>query len=383
MSAKINKKVFNIHQWLGLYSGLILLVLSVTGAAIVFAPELDNGLNKEVKLVVPQATRVSVDVVLADIRKRYPNSQLNKIELQHEYPSRAMYAELEGKHKEKQQVFYNPYTGSFLGERQKERSFTHLLVGLHTRLLAGTAGKIIVGLMGLGLFITTITGVYFYRKSLLSVFRIGVRWDKSWKTISSDAHKLVGVSTLAFNLMFGFTGFYMHRHEFIPGSKEKEQQVMAGKQLTVSDLNISVNSLLQAHQQDIAGFVPAIIDFPKKQSPYYKIKGNTPSSSRLTGGKHDTEIVLAYKDLSLVAINSPANTATGKKFNKLMSELHYGQYGGLGIKLLYCIMGICTALLSVTGFVIWYKKKYKKSAAAKKAIPQRPSFAPAPVIAVN
>jgi uncharacterized iron-regulated membrane protein len=383
MSAKINKKVFAIHQWLGLYSGIILLVLSITGAAIVFASELDSSLNKNVMVVTPQANRISVDAILADVRKRYPNSQLNKLELQNEYPSRALYAELEGKNKVKQQVFYNQYTGVFLGERQKEMSFTHYLVALHTRLLAGSFGKIIVGLMGLGLFITGITGTYFYRKSLFSVFRIGVRWDKNWKTISSDAHKLVGVSTLAFTLMFGFTGFYMHRNEFIPGGKEKEEKKMAGKQVTASAIAISIDDLLQSHSQDVAGFVPAIVDFPKKQSPYYKIKGNTPSSSRLTGGKHDTEIVLAANDLSLLGINSPTNTPGIKKFNRIMSELHYGQYGGLGVKLLYCMMGICTALLSITGFVIWYKKKYKKSGVAKKAPKQGSSLTPQPVIAIN
>lgn len=379
MAAKLNKTVFTIHQWLGLYTGLILLILSITGAAIVFADELDSSINGTVMKVTPGDNRVPLDVIVADLKNRYPEAQIKKMQLQFEFPSHAVYAEMEKDANNKKQVFYNQYTGALLGERNKEKSFVHILVALHTRLLAGKPGKLIVGLMGIGLFITTLTGIYFYRKSLFSVFRIGIRWDKNVKTISSDTHKLLGVSALLFNLLFGFTGFYMHRHEFF-GKKEKDGMMAAlpSKKFQVQDITISLDELVGSHQH-LAGFVPAVIDFPKPKQAYYKLKGNTAESSRLTGGKHDTEILLAYADLSPLQIITPQNTSTAKKFNTLMSELHYGRFGGLAIKILYTLMGLVTALLSITGFIIWYKKKYKKAALARQPVLNSPPVILQPV----
>lgn len=376
MSGKLNKKVFTWHQWLGLYAGIVVLVLSVTGAILVFGQELDSSLHSDIMKVEPGSSRVPLDPIAGDLKKRYPAYQLNKIELQQEYPAHALYAELD-KDKRKTQVFYNQYTGAFLGERVKDAGFVHTVKKLHTELLLSRPGKIIVAIMGICLFLTTLTGIYFYRKSLLSVFRIGVRWDKNLKTISSDAHKLVGVSTLLFNVMIAITGFYMHGGELLPqkeDGKEKAKQQKGGKFLT-EQLNFSVDSILTAHQHAVTGFIPGVVDFPKPGKPQIKLKGNTPSSSRLTGGKFDTEIQISARDYKLDKIITSANRTAAQKADKLMSEIHYGMYGGIGIQFLYAFCGIGTGLLSITGFILWYKKKYKKKPA--KAIAPRPIVKPA------
>jgi hypothetical protein len=46
-----------------------------------------------------------------------------------------------------------------------------------------------------------------------------------------------------------------------------------------------------------------------------------------------------------------------EKLEYALYTLHYGQYGGKGIKLLYCFFGLAGAVLSVTGFALWYRKR--------------------------
>ncbi len=345
---------------------------------LVFGGETDAALNGSIMTVTPGAKKASLDIIAADLKKRYPGYRINKMELQNQYPTLALYADVEKGHEGKTQVFYNQYTGAYMGARAKDAGIVHAVKKLHTEFLLSRAGKIMVALMGLALFITTISGIYFYRKSLLSVFRIGIRWNKNAKTISSDMHKLVGVSTLVFNLVIAATGFYMHRNELLPGHHEDEGKYKTanGKQFTTNDINFSLDAIVDANSSKVAGFMPGVIDFPKPAHPVIKLKGNTPQSSRLTGGKFDTEIVLAAAGQSVEKIITPANTPTYKKADKLMHELHYGWYGGMAIQLLYTVCGLCTGLLSVTGFILWYKKRKK---AVKPAARKAPSRQAAPV----
>jgi len=49
--------------------------------------------------------------------------------------------------------------------------------------------------------------------------------------------------------------------------------------------------------------------------------------------------------------------------------LHYGQYGGKTIKLLYSFFALASALLTITGVILFYKKRLlKKAHEIKKSI---------------
>ncbi|MOA35753.1 hypothetical protein D3C78_1572280 [compost metagenome] len=62
-----------------------------------------------------------------------------------------------------------------------------------------------------------------------------------------------------------------------------------------------------------------------------------------------------------------ASKSTGDKFNEILKPLHFGEYGGLPIKLLYCFAGLSIPLLSITGFLLWVLKK-------KKALKKSPKY---------
>ncbi|WP_276482342.1 PepSY-associated TM helix domain-containing protein [Paraflavitalea pollutisoli] len=107
----------------------------------------------------------------------------------------------------------------------------------------------------------------------------------------------------------------------------------------------------------MAGFMPGVVDFPKAHKPVIKLKGNTPESSRLTGGKFDTEIQISARDYTIEKIITANTRSVAQKADKLMSEIHYGMYGGIAMQVLYAFCGIGTGLLSITGFILWYNEK--------------------------
>ncbi len=52
-----------------------------------------------------------------------------------------------------------------------------------------------------------------------------------------------------------------------------------------------------------------------------------------------------------------SNMSTKAKMEYALYTLHYGQYGGKGIKLLYCFFGLSGAVLWITGLLLWYRRK--------------------------
>lgn len=60
---------------------------------------------------------------------------------------------------ENTEVLVNPYTGSILGSRLREKTFSDLILKLHYELLVGRVGETIVGIAALLLLLLSATGI--------------------------------------------------------------------------------------------------------------------------------------------------------------------------------------------------------------------------------
>ena len=48
-------------------------------------------------------------------------------------------------------------------------------------------------------------------------------------------------------------------------------------------------------------------------------------------------------------------------------KLHFGRFGGLGVRFLWAALGLLPAVLFVTGFVLWWTRVVRRRAAAPAA----------------
>src|SRR5215203_4714983 len=76
-------KVFlrRIHLYLGLGAGLVIMVCCLTGAILVFQKELDHVFHKERYFVQEGSTRLSLDSLVAGVKKNYPGAKVNTIKV--------------------------------------------------------------------------------------------------------------------------------------------------------------------------------------------------------------------------------------------------------------------------------------------------------------
>jgi uncharacterized iron-regulated membrane protein len=195
-SKETNKKLWAVHSWVGLYAGIVIAVLSITGAAAVFKNEIDRLLNPSLLIVEPRREHASLTDITQQVQQRYAGFELLSIELP-SAPDEVYVLKLrkEGTSRFNAttlDVMVNPYTGEELGSRDFYRSFAFFLRNLHVRLYEHYWGRQIVGLFGIALIVSTVTGLLIYGSFMKKQFFGSIRTGRGIRIVAADWHKFVG-----------------------------------------------------------------------------------------------------------------------------------------------------------------------------------------------
>lgn len=269
--------------------------------------------------------------------------------------------------------FADPYTGRLLGEIQDSQLVSQVMLNLHYTLLARPWGDLVVALAGIAFLASGVTGVWIYRTNLLRPFRKGVRLGEGLRLLSKDLHTLVGLGALAFNVVLGISGVYMMLYAFSPSYLSGEEERLAEAR-PKSRLTLPADLFVDKARAALPGLEVAGMSLPHHEGDPVYVYGNLPGTPFWLGGNSGgrSTVQLDAKTgavLEAVDINT-ADTAT--RYEAVLYELHFGQFGGWPIKAFYAIGGLTPGLLSVTGFVLWWKRR-------RRAVATRTAPAPAGV----
>ncbi|KER09695.1 MAG: hypothetical protein HY22_10165 [[Candidatus Thermochlorobacteriaceae] bacterium GBChlB] len=371
-SPKLSNKIFSVHSWLGLISGAFLIVIGLTGSILALTDELHAWLNPDLMRVEPQAKTVSLDQMLANVKAKFPDAKVFGIQ-QGETPDESYRVRMDLNN----EFYYaqiNPYSGDVLGcgdLKPRNSYFVYFSRVMHYSLLMRPVGDLMVALIGLMFILLTLTGLYVNRKSLVRVFRVGVRWEKGVQKASSDAHQWIGVASLAFTFVMSATGFYLMLYAFSP-----EFYTRITEKSNPPAVVLSADSLMAQAKLHLPDFTPVMLQLPRKENQPITVRGHIAGSLFLYN--HYSSYVQFDSKTGAVKKTFNINGAGfGEQLHAWLVALHYGQFGGFWLKLIYCIGGLTPGILSVTGFVIWWKKKRRQVAPMQKTLPTKSAYSSA------
>ncbi|NJM56464.1 MAG: hypothetical protein HC857_01965 [Synechococcales cyanobacterium RU_4_20] len=194
---KARQLMVRAHGLIGILMGLFIIVVSLTGSAIVFQAELDTFLNRSLFQVTPQNQVVSVDTVLDSARSAHSELPLSFIQVPK--TSDASYIiNQQLPHEQRLQTFVDPYTGNVLGSRVWERSLIGFIYAVHHNLLAGLTGQIVVGVVGLGLLFIAISGTMLWTGWRKLAIGFKIRWNAPSALLNYDLHNVGGLLSTVF-----------------------------------------------------------------------------------------------------------------------------------------------------------------------------------------
>ena len=381
MSGK-HKSVFRkivgwLHLWLGLVSGLVVLIVSITGCLFVFEKEISDVTHKKI-LFVEKAH--SATVPLSAMKEKAQTVLGTSMPVQyiitHQQPDRAWefmaYKENDsaltyfGATEYFISVFVNPYTGEITGTRNYKTDFFNIIKFVHWSLLLNTQyGQPIVGWGTFIFVILLVTGlILWYPKKWNRATRqqaFKVKWKARFKRLNYDLHNVFGFYSMLLALILGLTGMVFSFQWF----SGLVYAVAAGTTKTPQQKEIKSKDTAA-----VAAIPPLDIAFQsaRAQLPDAKRIGISPASGEegtiYMYGYKGRETYYNYDQLQfdqysgqLLHRRNDREKNKGEKLIEMNYDIHVGAIGGLTGKIIAFIISFICASLPVTGFLVWWGKR--------------------------
>jgi uncharacterized iron-regulated membrane protein len=372
----MKKIASKLHLILGLASGLIVLIVSLTGALYVFEQEWRELTQAKYLYVERQnGEEIPLSKVQQIMAQHYPNEKITNIRLgkSNDYDNVPTILVVTQK---KLSISLNPYSGEVVGVRNMNNDMMSVAVQIHTNLLLGNVGEEIIKWNVLIFFIMVLTGLWLWMPPNLSMLKWVMRFKKNQKPFQRnyDLHRILGFYASFILLIISSTGiwwvFESVQHVVYDVTKspktllEKVKQPKAPSQYSGS---FSIEKAFEMVNQDPdnADWTQAFIQLPKDSAttlaillrfPYGMVrKQNRISFDQFTG--------------AILRADMYKNYSAADKIRVSNFDWHTGRIGGFFTKILYLVAALFAASLPVTGFLIWWgrRKKIKQEIAKKQA----------------
>ena len=331
----LRKAMFQIHLWTGIGLGLYIVLISVSGSAIVFRNEIYNALDKGPKRVAVESVRLTQDQLRDTVHRSYPGYNITFF-FESKRPDTATEIWLE-KPGSKQQRLFNPYTGADLGRSVPLGiSIIAYLSDFHTNLLTGPKGRIVNGVGSIFITLLCITGAILWWPGL-SKWRHSLIFNPKarWRRLNWELHSVIGFWTFALVFMWAFTGIYLVFPE--PFQRAVNRYAPLDFYRLPSDAGLAQPKIQSPAPKPPFVLVDEAIYLPP---PPTKGKGTET-------GKGRRRFIPHY--------------SSGDKVLRWVYYLHFGNFAGNKTKVLWVALGLLPVILFITGFIMWWNRVLKRA----------------------
>lgn len=347
-----NRQILKYHSIAGLLVGAFLFLMGLSGAVLVFQHNIED-LQWEKYKKITSSEGLNIDLGIRTVQEKYP---LWDTRLIHFEENEALIFNLR-KPTERLFIFVNPSTGEIIKEVNELTTFTRWLLKFHYSFQAGPAGRILVFIVGLLFLFSLLTGIYLYRKSFFKTLLFQTKLvTKNKRTFYSSLHRIVGVWSLILNLLLVVTGVFLAWTVAAAGLNPPAPP-------NTPVVTTSVEEVLNKISSENPDFTPSYVRLPLSAEADVRVYG-----------LYDDDAFFYSEFYNSFLVDPASGEVTGKirvqeadlktKFSSTLIPLHFGQYGGICSKLLYCLAGLSGPFLSISGFIIWRirnKQKWQKS----------------------
>lgn len=350
------KGLISFHSITGLFAGIFIVIISLSGALLTFHSEIDAWQQPKVGLMDKYKKTITVDSCYGIIKQLYPEATISSCNLPGG-PAAAfsffIYDSSFNNGSTAEEIFIHPQTGSIIGKRggsnDMKHNFMSWLSVLHSSFHAGKTGEWLLGFFAIVFLISIISGIILYRKNIISVlFFKSTVWKKN------NLHQIIGTWALLFNLLMGITGFWMQRYVFKKEFYQGSEWVNTIKPSPVLLYHFdSAYKQLQKSKPDFTGYV---VYFPQSKAGKTTIYGSN-STNSFIHSKKLADVISLDSAGGIFKTRLVNENTTGDYYDIVNSQLHMGKYGGWPVKIIYALFGLTSGLLSITGFLLWYNKK--------------------------
>lgn len=237
-------------------------------------------------------------------------------------------------------------------------------------------GYLVAGLVSFFFLFALITGLLLHWDKIVSNFFVFRPWSKV-KTVWTDAHTALGLIGFPFQLVYAVTGVVLivnaillmpFTSVFYRGKADKlysDLEYADAKVYTYTyqelPAKVNVQSYINRSQKlwEDADITRVLIKNYGDASMTMIVEGAANPQRNFSGSGR---IIYEIKNDKVVYHHSPLEESTYiSKIKSLIYHLHFGDYSGYALKIIYFILGMMGCVVIISGILIWLVARDKKN----------------------
>ena len=370
-----------LHTWSGLIFGWLLFAIFLTGTLAVFDKEIDGWMRPEIPahtLDQAQAARTA----LGYLQATHPDARTWNIGLPTERsPGLSVSA---GEQRRGAGTQLDPVSGKPLEVRETAGGsfFFRFHFTLH---LPRNFGIWVTGLAAIAMLVAIVSGIVIHKKFFKEFFTFRpAKGQRSWL----DAHNATAVLVLPFHLMIAYTALVIFYLIYMPaamdalfdGDREAASRAIRGAPAQHQAARPQAEGTSQHGEQrrgapgastpaPLTALGPLLAEAQRQLGPVASLSIHNPGRSdariearpvlgnriELTKG-----LSMTFDGVSGKVLRPPAESRPSVLTQKVMSGLHFAQFGGYPMRWLYFVCGLASCAMLATGVVLFTVKRRRR-----------------------
>lgn len=359
----MRRLLLKVHLWLGLVAGLYVVVISVTGAALVFRIDLQRMAHSHLFTASREGPLADPITIMDSVSRAYPDHRLSGVDAPTTgRPTYLAYVTSPGAFKT---VLVDPVNAEVLGELPDE-SWIRSLQDLHYDLFGGRTGRTVNGIGAGAILLMAVTGIYIWwpgRKAWWRAMTIDA--SRRGQRLFWEMHRAIGIWSVALLLLWAITGLHfafpaygraiISSFSSITPTRTPSSTASAAAGTTPPDARTMIDRARQVHP---GGHIARVV-LPFGDRGAFLVMFASASPTPM-GETLDAVYLDRHTGEPLTA--QAAGATAGDVIIRWIAPLHVGAFGGAPVRAVWFIGGLMPPVLFATGVVVWWSRRRVRSA---------------------
>ena len=338
---------------------VFMLMLCITGLPLIFHAEIDE-LTRPTQLstdVDPDA-RASLDHIAQQARAEKPGWPLIFLAWNEDEPIvRAILGPtMKAGEGEAHIISYDTRTGERIMTPPSNEGVMYFILDLHGSMLMGLPGALFLGVMGLLLVVSVVSGIVVYAPFMRKLAFSTVRRERGPRAKWLDIHNVTGIVTVIWLLVVCISGIILTLIKPITGVWQRDQLAAIAAPyhgMPLVEHPVSLDSVMATVYKEVPDADVSFVSWPG--SPYatphhftVALRGDTPLTERL--------ITIAMVDAESAELTTLEKTPWYLTVVNLSVPLHFGDYGSWPLKIIWALLDIAAIVTLWSGIYLWLRR---------------------------
>lgn len=360
MSTGAVKAWYLVHKWTSLVCTVFLLMLCLTGLPLIFHEEIDYLSEGERPLpaIEEGAQWKTLDDALQTALSRFPGEIPLFMSFDVEQPVVNVTTGPRPRSTIEEMNFISIHRPTAEPVRTPDdEGMMHFLLQLHTDMFLGLGGELFLGFMGFLFFVAIVSGVVVYTPFMRKLRFGTVRLSRNNRAKWLDTHNLLGIVTLMWASVVGLTGVVNTLSTPLVDlwrANELSAMVAPYEGKPVPEKFTSLDAAVRTAMEAAPGTTPQFVAFPGvrfSSNHHYAVwlRGATPATEQL--------LTPALIDAETGELTDMRSMPWYMTVLRLSQPLHFGDYGGLPMKILWGLLDLASIVILGSGLYLWLARR--------------------------